>query len=57
MYKIYKIHKYRRHGMGFNLGIGNYLEYKHDEGTAIYSVGDNVVCEAEKKGILAKLLQ
>jgi hypothetical protein len=41
--------------MGFNLGIGNYLEYKHDEGTAIYSVGDNVVCEAGEKRYIGKI--
>ena len=41
--------------MGFNLEMKNHLEYKHEEGTAIYSVGDNVVCEAGGKRYIGKI--
>lgn len=41
--------------MEFNLKIGNHLEYKHEEGTAIYSVGDSVVCEAGGKRYIGKI--
>ena len=41
--------------MGFNIKIGNHLEYKHEEGTAIYSVGDSVVCEAGGKRYIGKI--
>lgn len=41
--------------MGFNLEIKNHLEYKHEEGTAIYSVGDNIVCEAGGKRYIGKI--
>ena len=41
--------------MGFNLIIGNHLEYKHEEGTATYSVGDSVVCEAGGKRYIGNI--
>ena len=41
--------------MGFNLELNNHLEYRHEEGTAIYSVGDNVICEANGKRYIGKI--
>ena len=37
------------------LELENHLEYKHEEGTAIYSVGDNIVCEAGGKRYIGKI--
>jgi hypothetical protein len=42
--------------MEFNLEMKNHLEYKHEEGTAIYSVGDSVVCEAGGKRCIGKII-
>ena len=41
--------------MGFNLEIKNHLEYVDRDGVAIYSVGDNVVCEAGGKRYIGKI--
>lgn len=41
--------------MGFDVKMGNHLEYKHEEGMAIYSAGDNVVCEAGGKRYIGKI--
>lgn len=41
--------------MGFNLEMKNHLENKDESGTAIYSVGDSVVCEAGGKRYIGKI--
>ena len=41
--------------MGFNLEIKNHLEYVDRDGVTIYSVGDNVVCEAGGKRYIGNI--
>lgn len=41
--------------MGFNLEIKNHLEYVDRDGVTIYSVGDNIVCEAGGKRYIGKI--